>query len=196
MYYLKLRGDYFRYLIEIASESERNKLVETAEAEYSAGKKLAVKHLKPYDTVRIALAYNFSVSNHIKNNVSIIYHNGFGFRAFCTWTLFSESSPYIYETQQFPVAYTTTKQFFSFVFETTFQCPSHVGYLTMSDRLIVTNTICTNQPKRKNAEKQSYRIYLYLSMRNEYARNTERVLYFIASTNFEQLPFLYRLNND
>nr|AHJ11140.1 14-3-3 zeta [Bursaphelenchus xylophilus] len=61
VFYLKMKGDYYRYLAEVATGDDRNAAAQTGEAEYSAALEMAKKQLQPTDPIRLGLALNFSV---------------------------------------------------------------------------------------------------------------------------------------
>lgn len=65
VFYLKLRGDYNRYLAEVAAEDEdRFAAVETAKAAYAAADVEATKFLLHTHPVRLGLALNYSIFQH------------------------------------------------------------------------------------------------------------------------------------
>lgn len=62
IFYLKMKGDYFRYKVEIASgkESEANLAAKSEEA-YKLAYDIAKESLNPTNPIRLGLALNFSV---------------------------------------------------------------------------------------------------------------------------------------
>jgi 14-3-3 protein epsilon len=58
VFYLKMAGDYYRYLAEIEKGAGYDK---NAEDKYKEGSKLAETFLKPTNPIRLGLALNFSV---------------------------------------------------------------------------------------------------------------------------------------
>jgi len=61
VFYLKLMGDYYRYIAEISSEEEFNKNCFRAENSYKLAYQIAEKDLAIYNPIRLGLALNFSV---------------------------------------------------------------------------------------------------------------------------------------
>ena len=62
VFYLKMKGDYHRYLAEVASEKEnRDEVIKSAESAYDDAFETAMKHLGPTHPIRLGLALNFSV---------------------------------------------------------------------------------------------------------------------------------------
>lgn len=67
VFYLKMEGDYFRYLAEVASESasdevaQRDKVVEKARQSYEKAFDIAKADMQPTHPIRLGLALNFSV---------------------------------------------------------------------------------------------------------------------------------------
>lgn len=62
VFYLKMKGDYHRYLAEVASEKEkRDEVIKSAEVAYDEAFNTAAKHLGPTHPIRLGLALNFSV---------------------------------------------------------------------------------------------------------------------------------------
>mmetsp|Transcript_9486 Transcript_9486/g.13054 ORF Transcript_9486/g.13054 Transcript_9486/m.13054 type:complete len:269 (+) Transcript_9486:38-844(+) len=59
VFYLKMTGDYHRYLAEIFTDDNEN--VEAAQSTYTAALDIAQKHLIPTHPIRLGLALNFSV---------------------------------------------------------------------------------------------------------------------------------------
>lgn len=61
VYYLKMKGDYLRYLSEISSTESRESVSKKAQEAYQAATDLAEKDLPPINTTRLGLALNYSV---------------------------------------------------------------------------------------------------------------------------------------
>ncbi|ORY06082.1 14-3-3 protein [Basidiobolus meristosporus CBS 931.73] len=61
VFYLKMKGDYYRYLSEFASESQRNETAEKSLEAYKSASDVAVTELAPTHPIRLGLALNFSV---------------------------------------------------------------------------------------------------------------------------------------
>ncbi|KAJ1093463.1 hypothetical protein NDU88_006563 [Pleurodeles waltl] len=60
VFYLKMKGDYYRYLAEVAS-GEKNSVVESSEASYKEAFEISKEHMQPTHPIRLGLALNFSV---------------------------------------------------------------------------------------------------------------------------------------
>ncbi|CAJ0586409.1 unnamed protein product, partial [Mesorhabditis spiculigera] len=61
VFYIKMRGDYFRYLGEILLGDDRKALVEKAEQAYNEAFVIAKENMVPTHPIRLGLALNFSV---------------------------------------------------------------------------------------------------------------------------------------
>merc|ERR1711964_766988 len=61
VFYLKLKGDYYRYIAEIATDENRRKAAEDAHEAYKASSEVAMADLSPTNPIRLGLALNFSV---------------------------------------------------------------------------------------------------------------------------------------
>ncbi|ORX93240.1 14-3-3 protein [Basidiobolus meristosporus CBS 931.73] len=61
VFYLKMKGDYYRYLSEFAAESIRNETAEKSLEAYKSASDVAVTELAPTHPIRLGLALNFSV---------------------------------------------------------------------------------------------------------------------------------------
>jgi len=63
-FYLKSKGDYYRYLAEIGSEDEFEKACINAENSYKLAYEISERELPIYSPIRLGLALNFSVFNY------------------------------------------------------------------------------------------------------------------------------------
>mmetsp|Transcript_42208 Transcript_42208/g.99013 ORF Transcript_42208/g.99013 Transcript_42208/m.99013 type:complete len:318 (+) Transcript_42208:135-1088(+) len=61
VFYLKMHGDYWRYLAEVAGAEERKEAAEEALQAYKAAQELAMDNLATTHPIRLGLALNFSV---------------------------------------------------------------------------------------------------------------------------------------
>jgi 14-3-3 protein epsilon len=61
VFYLKMKGDYYRYLAEFASGDDQSKYAQEAHDAYGAASKIAKENLQPSHPIRLGLALNFSV---------------------------------------------------------------------------------------------------------------------------------------
>lgn len=61
VYYLKMKGDYLRYLSEISVGEQRDQVAKQAQEAYQAATDIATKELPPINTSRLGLALNYSV---------------------------------------------------------------------------------------------------------------------------------------
>ncbi|KAF1757728.1 hypothetical protein GCK72_014184 [Caenorhabditis remanei] len=60
VFYLKMKGDYYRYLAEVASD-ERGAVVEKSQKAYQEALDIAKEKMQPTHPIRLGLALNFSV---------------------------------------------------------------------------------------------------------------------------------------
>lgn len=60
VFYMKMKGDYYRYLAEVAEGAKRDKIVEDSRKSYEEASSIA-KELDPTHPVRLGLALNYSV---------------------------------------------------------------------------------------------------------------------------------------
>nr|AAD48408.1 14-3-3 gamma protein [Homo sapiens] len=58
--YLKMKGDYYRYLAEVATGEKRGDVVESSEKAYSE-REISKEHMQPTHPIRLGLALNYSV---------------------------------------------------------------------------------------------------------------------------------------
>ena len=61
VFYLKMMGDYFRYLAEVASGETRNAVIEDSQKAYTEAFDIAKSQMQPTHPIRLGLALNFSV---------------------------------------------------------------------------------------------------------------------------------------
>lgn len=62
VFFLKMKGDYHRYLAEVATEKDdRDEVIELAKVAYEKASSTAESHLGPTHPIRLGLALNFSV---------------------------------------------------------------------------------------------------------------------------------------
>uniref|UniRef100_A0A1I7Y8G9 14_3_3 domain-containing protein n=1 Tax=Steinernema glaseri TaxID=37863 RepID=A0A1I7Y8G9_9BILA len=61
VFYLKMKGDYYRYLAEVASGDDRNAVVEKSQQSYQEAFDIAKDKMTPTHPIRLGLALNFSV---------------------------------------------------------------------------------------------------------------------------------------
>ncbi|KAK2103767.1 hypothetical protein P7K49_017623 [Saguinus oedipus] len=61
VFYLKMKGDYYCYLAEVASGEKKNSMVEASEAAYKEAFEINKEQMQPMHSIRLGLAPNFSV---------------------------------------------------------------------------------------------------------------------------------------
>uniref|UniRef100_A0A3P8P0E7 14-3-3 domain-containing protein n=1 Tax=Astatotilapia calliptera TaxID=8154 RepID=A0A3P8P0E7_ASTCA len=61
VFYLKMKGDYFRYLSEVASGDSKKNTVENSQMAYQDAFDISKKEMQPTHPIRLGLALNFSV---------------------------------------------------------------------------------------------------------------------------------------
>merc|ERR1712195_409523 len=61
VFYLKMKGDYHRYMAEYADEGKQKEIGKQAERAYTEAKEIAEAHLKTTHPIRLGLALNSSV---------------------------------------------------------------------------------------------------------------------------------------
>lgn len=62
VFYLKMKGDYYRYLAEVAeADKKKEEVIEQADNAYGEAVKVSKDKLKPTNPIRLGLALNYSV---------------------------------------------------------------------------------------------------------------------------------------
>jgi 14-3-3 protein beta/theta/zeta len=61
VFYLKMKGDYYRYLAEVASGDKKDGVVAQSNGSYSAALEIAKTEMQPTHPIRLGLALNYSV---------------------------------------------------------------------------------------------------------------------------------------
>ncbi|XP_012678990.1 tyrosine 3-monooxygenase/tryptophan 5-monooxygenase activation protein, theta polypeptide b [Clupea harengus] len=61
VFYLKMKGDYFRYLAEVAAGEDRKATIENSQEAYQQAFDISKKEMQPTHPIRLGLALNFSV---------------------------------------------------------------------------------------------------------------------------------------
>lgn len=61
VFYLKMKGDYFRYLAEVATEDTKKEVIENANTAYNDAFNISKENLKSTNPIRLGLALNYSV---------------------------------------------------------------------------------------------------------------------------------------
>lgn len=61
VFYLKMKGDYYRYLAEVASSEKKADVVDESEKAYRAALDIAKAQMQPTHPIRLGLALNYSV---------------------------------------------------------------------------------------------------------------------------------------
>jgi len=56
-----MKGDYYRYLSEVATGEEKKEVVDSSQAAYKDALEIAEKQMAPTHPIRLGLALNFSV---------------------------------------------------------------------------------------------------------------------------------------
>jgi len=69
VFYLKMKGDYYRYLAEVAQGDDRANIMKSSQEAYRAAFEIAEAEMPPTHPIRLGLALNFSVFHYeILNN--------------------------------------------------------------------------------------------------------------------------------
>lgn len=61
VFYLKMKGDYYRYLAEVATGTKKSGVVGESENSYQAALEIAKSQMQPTHPIRLGLALNYSV---------------------------------------------------------------------------------------------------------------------------------------
>merc|ERR1712126_237230 len=61
VFYLKMKGDYYRYLAEVATGQKRKDIMNESQEAYKAAFEVAQKEMPPTHPIRLGLALNYSV---------------------------------------------------------------------------------------------------------------------------------------
>lgn len=61
VFYLKMKGDYYRYLAEVAIEDKKTKSIEDSKKAYQEAYDISKEKMQPTHPIRLGLALNFSV---------------------------------------------------------------------------------------------------------------------------------------
>ncbi|KAF8764139.1 14-3-3 protein zeta like protein [Argiope bruennichi] len=61
VFYLKMKGDYYRYLAEVATGDQKNSVVEESQKAYQEAFDISKSKMQPTHPIRLGLALNFSV---------------------------------------------------------------------------------------------------------------------------------------
>ncbi|KAM4633663.1 14-3-3 protein zeta/delta-like [Polymixia lowei] len=61
VFYLKMKGDYFRYLAEVAVGEEKTNIISSSQDAYKDAFDISKKDMQPTHPIRLGLALNFSV---------------------------------------------------------------------------------------------------------------------------------------
>ena len=69
VFYLKMKGDYYRYIAEYTTGNEREEIAKLADDSYKAAEEIANEKMDTTDPIRLGLALNYSVFHYeIKND--------------------------------------------------------------------------------------------------------------------------------
>ena len=61
VFYLKMKGDYYRYLAEVAAGDDKKEIVDQSQQAYQEAFEISKKEMQPTHPIRLSLALNFSV---------------------------------------------------------------------------------------------------------------------------------------
>ncbi|KTF91211.1 hypothetical protein cypCar_00000233 [Cyprinus carpio] len=61
VFYLKMKGDYYRYLAEVASGDDKKDTITNSQGAYQDAFDISKKEMQPTHPIRLGLALNFSV---------------------------------------------------------------------------------------------------------------------------------------
>ncbi|CAO2589401.1 14-3-3 protein sigma [Lemmus lemmus] len=60
VFYLKMKGDYYRYLAEVATGDDKKRIIDSARSAYQEAMDISKKEMPPTNPIRLGLALNFS----------------------------------------------------------------------------------------------------------------------------------------
>uniref|UniRef100_A0A7N5KHK2 14-3-3 domain-containing protein n=1 Tax=Ailuropoda melanoleuca TaxID=9646 RepID=A0A7N5KHK2_AILME len=60
VFYLKMKGDYFQYLAEVACGDDRKHTIDNSQGAYQEAFDISKKEMQPTHPIRLGLALNFS----------------------------------------------------------------------------------------------------------------------------------------
>ncbi|KAG7235567.1 hypothetical protein INR49_002491 [Caranx melampygus] len=61
VFYLKMKGDYYRYLAEVATGEDKEAIINNSQEAYQKALDISYKEMQPTHPIRLGLALNFSV---------------------------------------------------------------------------------------------------------------------------------------
>uniref|UniRef100_A0A4W2IH85 14-3-3 domain-containing protein n=1 Tax=Bos indicus x Bos taurus TaxID=30522 RepID=A0A4W2IH85_BOBOX len=61
VFYLKMKGDYFRYLAEVACDDDQKQTIDNSQGAYQEAFHISKKEMQPTHPIGLGLALNFSV---------------------------------------------------------------------------------------------------------------------------------------
>uniref|UniRef100_A0A3P9P2T5 14-3-3 protein beta/alpha-B-like n=1 Tax=Poecilia reticulata TaxID=8081 RepID=A0A3P9P2T5_POERE len=61
VFYLKMKGDYYRYLAEVATGEDKETIINNSQEAYQKALDISIKEMPPTHPIRLGLALNFSV---------------------------------------------------------------------------------------------------------------------------------------
>ncbi|KAM7384340.1 hypothetical protein PAMA_011606 [Pampus argenteus] len=61
VFYLKMKGDYFRYLAEVATGEDKETIINNSQEAYQKALEISYNEMQPTHPIRLGLALNFSV---------------------------------------------------------------------------------------------------------------------------------------
>uniref|UniRef100_A0A2I3H0P1 14-3-3 domain-containing protein n=1 Tax=Nomascus leucogenys TaxID=61853 RepID=A0A2I3H0P1_NOMLE len=60
VFYLKMKGDYFQYLAEVACGDDQKQMIDNSQGAYQEAFDISKKEMQPAHPIRLGLALNFS----------------------------------------------------------------------------------------------------------------------------------------
>lgn len=61
VFYLKMKGDYYGYVAEVATGDDKKCIIDSAQSAYQEAMDISKKEMPPTNPIRLSLALNFSV---------------------------------------------------------------------------------------------------------------------------------------